>query len=174
MSHTKYQKKKIAVEVGHVARNGFQIDTTQDTAALEKEKYNWDDLTKLKDELGSSILEFVGQVQQIITNKEIINNLGVKKDHFQRLVQVFFSDVNEFSGRFAEIRKEHDGKSGHVNTLTEFNQYNRLAIQYHGLFSELTTLIAPTMSELVLTIAEVAEGNEVTSGEVQETEKKEV
>ena len=152
---TNFQKKQITQEIDKVISNGFSIDTTQDSSFLTDKPYSWDDLTQLKDELGNSILEFVAQVNTIITNPEVIRNLGKEKDHFQRLVSVFFSDINEFSHKVKEIRLQHEGRTGHINDINEFNLYNRIAITYHSLYSELSALITPTLSDLVLTISEV-------------------
>jgi len=91
MSNTNFQKKQIAREVNKVIQSGFSIDTSDDEQALKDQPYFWDDLNTLKDELGNSIIEFIGQVNAIITNPEVIQNLGDRKEHFEKLVTTFFS-----------------------------------------------------------------------------------
>ena len=147
--------KQITSAVNSALAAGFQINTQNDAAHLKDKTYSWDDLKQLKEELGNSVIEFVGQVNAITTNPQIINNLGVKKAHFERVVQVFFSDIGEFSSKVKEIRMQHEDKSGLVGDINEFNLYNRLAITYHSLFTELQTLITPTLSDIVLTVSKL-------------------
>lgn len=149
------QKKKLSTEINRAVNQGFQINTQSDEDYLVDKNYNWDDLNKLKDDLGVSILQFVGQVNSVITNGDIINNLGDRKTHFEKVVNVFFTDINAFSMKVKVLREQHENNSGHVNNLNEFNTYNRIAISYHSLFTELTTLVTPTLSELMLVISEI-------------------
>lgn len=152
-----FKKNVISTEIDKVINNGFSIDVSGDEAALSNSNYNWDDLNKLKDDLGHSVLEFIGQVNAIITNPQITNSLGDKRPHFEQLVSLFFSDINTFSNKIKDLRVQHEHQYGKVNDINEFDHYNRLAFQYHGLYSELTTLITPTLSELVLTITEITD-----------------
>jgi hypothetical protein len=147
--------KQITSAVNSALASGFQINTDGDSAYLADKNYSWNDLVQLKNELGNSILEFVGQVNMIITNPDIINNLGAKKTHFERVVQVFFADVGAFSNKVATLRAEHEHLSGAVTDISQFNLYNRVAITYHSLFTELQTLVTPTLSDLVLTVSEL-------------------
>jgi len=168
MSNTNFQKKQIAREVNKVIQSGFSIDTSDDEQALKDQPYFWDDLNTLKDELGNSIIEFIGQVNAIITNPEVIQNLGDRKEHFEKLVTTFFSDINEFSHRVKELRIQHEDRTGHVNDINEFNNYNRIAISYHSLYTELSALITPTLSDLVLTISEVVPNQTVQDSDTKE------
>lgn len=152
---TEHTQKPLSKEIEKIVNNNFQVDTSNDEELLNLHDYSWDDLHRLKNELGNSILQFIEQVHVVITSPGIINNLGKHKDHFNKLVSIFFSDINEFSNKVKAIRLQHDEKTGKLTDLNEFNVYNRLTIQYHALFTELTTLITPTLSDLILTIAEI-------------------
>jgi hypothetical protein len=164
----KLEQKLITKEINKALSSGFNINTESDEDFLSKSTYNWDDLNKLKEELGISILEFIGQVNCAITNPDIINNLGDQKDHFNKVVNLFFSDINTFSHKVKDIRVVHEHLSGHINNINDFNNYNRIAIQYQALFSELATLITPTLSDLMLTINDVVKptGPETINQEV--------
>jgi len=151
----KLERKQITKEVNKAINSGFKINTDSDEDFLKNSNYNWDDLNKLKEELGNSIIEFVGQVNVIITNADIIKNLNDRKEHFEKLVVIFFNDINDFSNKVKNIRLEHEHLTGHINNINEFNNYNRLAIQYQALFTELSTLITPTLSELMFIISDV-------------------
>lgn len=155
----KFEQRQITKEINKAFNSGFDINTESDEDFLKNNNFTWDDLNKLKDELGSNILEFIGQVNSIITNKEIISKLGENKDHFNKIINLFFSDINDFSHRVKNIRTEHEHLIGPIHNINEFNNYNRIAINYHSLFSDLATLITPTLSELMLTINDVISVN---------------
>jgi hypothetical protein len=166
-----FEKKKIVTEIDRAINETFSIDTGNDADFLSTEKYSWDDLEKLKTELGNSILEFIGQVNVVITNREIIAKLGEKRTHFEKLVTLFFSDVNEFSNKVKNLRLQHEGKTGHINDINEFDQYNRIAIGYHSLFTELSALVTPTLSDIILTVSEVIPNAVIQTEELQPVDK---
>lgn len=147
--------KQITSAVNSALASGFQINTQGDGEYLEGKDYSWNDLVQLKEELGNSILEFVGQVNNIILNPQILAHLGDKKAHFERVVAVFFSDVSNFSNQVKALREQHEHLTGPVTDINQFNLYNRLAITYHSLFSELQVLVTPTLSDIVLTVSEL-------------------
>lgn len=149
------KQKQITKEVNKALTNGFSINTESDEEFLKNSNFSWDDLNTLKDELGKNILEFVVNVTSIINNKEIINNLNDKRDYFNKLVALFFSDINDFSNKIKSLREQHEHLTGHINNINDFNIYNRIAINYQALFSELATLITPIISDIILTVSEL-------------------
>ena len=153
MDHLK--PKQITSAVNQALASGFQINTQNDAAYLADKNYNWNDLIQLKEELGNSIVEFVAQVTAIITNPDIVNNLGNKQAHFERVTKVFFSDLNDFSNKVAQLRAQHEHMTGPVLDINQFNLYNRVAINYNSMFMELQSLMTPTLSDLVLTVSEL-------------------
>lgn len=140
--------------IAQAASAAFTIDTQDDHTFLDDKVYHWGDLQKLLQELGNSVVSFLGQVNAIVHNPEVTSNLGDKSAHFYKLVKVFFSDMEEFSGKVKTLREQHENLTGPITNLNEFNLYNRIAINYHALFTELSTLVAPTISDIVLTVAE--------------------
>lgn len=159
MDANKLERKQIAKEIDNVIQNGFNIDSSHDEDFLKTSTYTWDDLNQLKQDLGNQIVEFIGQVNTVITNRDIIANLGDKTAHFNKVVELFFSDINNFSFKVKDIRVQHEHLSGHIDNLNDFNNYNRIAIQYQSLFSELATLISPTLADMMLTVSEVVSVN---------------
>lgn len=147
--------KQITSAVNAALATGFQINTTGDAAFAAEQAFSWDDLNTLKQQLGQGVLEFVGQVNAIITNPQIISNLGNKKAHFERVTEVFFSDINTFSQKVQELRVQHEHLTGPVTDLNQTNLYNRIAFSYHTLYSELQVLVTPTLSDLVMTVHEL-------------------
>lgn len=139
-----FKQKQLTKAINDVIKNDFQIVTDDDASLLTDSKFYWDDLTKLKDDLGEHILSFVAQVNSIVTKKEVINNLKDQLAYFNKLVLVFFSDIQEFSGKVRDLRLQHEGKTGPVNDITEFDTYNRIAIMYQSYYNELTALVTPT------------------------------
>lgn len=169
----KVEKKKLSRELDRVFNNNLVVDDSSDEEFLKKNNYTWDELNTLKEDLAKSVFEFITQVTTIITNSQVMNNLGDKKDHFNKLVNLFFSDINTFSNKVAKLREEHEHLNGAITTLEDFDKYNRIAIHYQALFSELATLITPTLSEIVLTIAEISKSNQSAPIKVEATEVKE-
>jgi hypothetical protein len=149
----KLKEKKLSTEINKALNDNFRINTTNDASYLADKSYSWDDLNQLKAELAHNIVEFMGQVQAIVANPDIIANLGDKKEHFEKVVNVFFVDLNSFSGKVKELREQHEHMSGPVLDINQFSVYNRLAISYHALFTELQTLMTPTLSDIVLTVS---------------------
>lgn len=154
----KLKEKELSKSINKAFEEGFQINTNEDEKFLQKESYSWDDLNQLKTELGQRIMEFIAQVNMITSNPQVTSNLGEDKDHFQKVVVTFYNDVNHFSNKIKVLREEHEHLTGKVKDINEFNVYNRIAITYHSLFMELSTLITPTLSDLVLTVSKI-EGN---------------
>ena len=160
------KKNTLTSEINRIVSQGMTADTGNDAAALQDLTFSWDDLNTLKDDLGNTVLGFMGEVQKILTNTEVIAKLGGERAHFEKLVAVFFNDLTAFSGKIKDLRVQHEHRTGRITDLDGFNLYNRLSITYHSLYEELSMLMAPTLSDLVLTISKVtAAPNETTQPE---------
>lgn len=157
MSEVNLNPKKLSQAVNRASTSGFSIDTSKDGELLEGQNYNWNDLNSLKDELGRGVLEFVGQVKLMLDNPDIVKNLGDQTKHFSQTVDIFFKDITDFSEKIKAIRLQHENFSGPVTNLNQLSLYNRLAMNYHSLCNELTILVGPTISELVLTVSKVTD-----------------
>jgi len=158
-AQTSPQQKELTKAINKVIKDDFKVNTTDDEIILEDSKFSWDDLTQLKEELGNHILDFVSQVNSIVTNQSVINSLKDQLPYFNKLIMVFFSDINEFSGKVKTLREQHEGRTGPVINITDFDTYNRIAIMYQSYFTELTALVTPTLSDLVLVIAEATQNS---------------
>lgn len=149
-------KKKLAQAVENVVNDEeVIIDLEDDESFLAKNPVDWDDLNKLKDDLGSTIMNFVFEIKSTIENPQVVNNLGERAPEFQKLVKLFFSDINSFSNQVKSTRLEHETREGRITSLEDYNTYNRLAITYHNLYMELVSLTSPTMSAIVLLISDI-------------------
>lgn len=155
MQEANLNLKRLSLAVNRAGSTGFAVDTSKDQELLQGQNYNWDDLNALKEELGRSLLEFVGQVDMMLRNPDITNNLGNQTEHFSKTVDIFFKDISDFSEKVKDLRVQHEQLSGPVSDLSQLSLYNRLAMSYHSLCSELTILVGPTISELVLTVSKV-------------------
>lgn len=172
MNADKLEKKQVVKEIENAIQTGFRIDTSHDEDFLKTSEYCWEDLNKLKEDLGTQIVQFIGQVQEVITNPAIIQNLGEKTQHFNKVVELFFADINNFSFKVKDIRVLHEHLSGRIESMTDFNNYNRIAIQYQSLFSELATLITPTLADLMMTVTEIVPVNVAQSTTAVSEEQK--
>jgi hypothetical protein len=133
----------------------LSIDPSSDEEILDPKEHNWDKLTQLKDELGRKIIEFISQVNAIINNQDVVSRLGDQTDYFNKIVLVFFSDINDFSKKIAEVRKQHDNLKGPIENVEDIDKFTNISITYHYLFTELANLITPTLSELMIILSSV-------------------
>ncbi len=153
------------------------VDITEDEKLIRESNFNWDELLQLKQELSDRIMDFVGQVSNCALNPNFTTRLGNRTEEFQKVVVLFFEDVKNFSVDVAAVNKEHEGKSGPVTTMADYDLYNRVSINYHALFNNLTTLVTPTLSELMFIINDTMpvqvplNSDEITASEENITEE---
>lgn len=137
-------------EINKLADNNFTVNNTEeDFSTREKIKVTWEDLQALKDELSSQVINLVYNVTSIVENKQILDSIA-SKENFSKLVKVFFEDVAEYSAKVKVIRSKHECKTGKVLTVEEFEEYNKLAVEYYGLSEELIHVLAPTVTEIII------------------------
>lgn len=170
-----FKQKSLTKELDSVFNKHIEINTETDKEFLEKNNYKWEDLNILKQELGKNIIEFLSQVNSIITRQDIIANLGNRKEEFEKTVMTFFNDINEFSSKVKSLSEHHENKSGNITNMNEFNMYNRLAIYYNVYTTELLELVTPTLSNLVLIVSEVISDiqNNISDAEIVKEVSKE-
>lgn len=134
------------------------IELTEDTSKslLDSFTETWDDLTKMKDELAHSVIDFIQQVHSIVDNPSVSEVIGDKRPELDKLYSVFKSDIEEVSGRIANIRVKHENKTGKISSLEDMTEYSRIFMEYQTIFTELQALLTPTMSSMVLLIDEVS------------------
>lgn len=150
-----FTKKPIAAMAKHVVNNGFHIDTDGDLDIIEKDNNCWDDLNGLKEALGNALVEFVYQVQTMVHSPQITDNLGERRDEFDRLVGVFNKDIDTYASQIADLRIQHEHMSGSMTTLDEMNLFTNLSMRYQVIQVELQSLLAPTLANLTLLINEI-------------------
>lgn len=147
-------QKELTKAINTAINNNFVVNKNADESLLQESNFNWDDLTKLKEELGKHVIQFMAQVSELLTNPSVIRSLKDKTKQFDKLIAVFFSDINEFSGKIKTLRTEHESKNGPVIDIAEFDAYNRISIMYQSYFTELHSLVTPTLSELLFLVSE--------------------
>ena len=144
----------------------FYVDTTEDKNLLQEKAFNWDDLNKLKDEISQAVITFMLEVQKVLSREDIVKLLKEEDQvKLAKLVQLFYNDLNLFSEKIQEARSQHEHKSGPIEDMKDFDLYNRLAIQYHALFSELNSLVTPTIAEMITILFTVEEELKTATGE---------
>jgi hypothetical protein len=150
-----FKKKQLNAEVERLVNSGFKVNDEADNLEVAQAKLNWEDLDNIKNEIGKHTIEFIYNVNSIITNEAIVSNLKDKKADFDKLVNLFFTDIKKFSENIAKLRVQHEGKTGPITTMQDYNTYNNLAIQYHYLYSQISTLLAPTVAEIVFLVGDI-------------------
>lgn len=156
---TNLKLKPLATKIHKVTHGEMEVDTTGDEDLLQEETYSWDELNALKDELGKGVVSFVFQVESVLKNPDVVNNLGTHASDFKQTVDLFFSDINNFSLEVKGNRLLHEHLTGKVTDLSQLNLYNRCAMTYHSMFAELSALVTPTLSKLMLIISEIIDDN---------------
>lgn len=149
-----FTQTKISKAINNVINGEYKVVTDNDHNLLKDSNFSWDDLNQLKEELAAKVMEFIHQVTSIINTPEILNNLNEHIHEFNKTVEIFFTDMNDFSSKVKNLREQHETKSGLVTNLDDYDLYNRVAVHYHSAFTELISLITPTLSELVLIASE--------------------
>lgn len=137
--------------------NQINIDTSGDDAFLQTLPETWDDLNAMKDEMANSVLEFVSQVEEVSRQNVVMENLGSRKLEFERLQDVFYTDIDGFTKTVEQLRSQHENRSGRITTMEELNLYNALGMEYAVLNQKLMTLIAPTITSIILLVNEVTD-----------------
>lgn len=149
--------KKTTVNAAvNAAINELRVDKSGDSELLATSKEGWDDLNVLKNELASSMLTFVVEIDNINNSPELQSLLGSRKPEFDKLLDVFFSDIDRFSKTIETLRNQHEHRSGSITSMEELNEFTRLSMSYQTLQIEINTLLAPTMGAIVLLMHEVA------------------
>lgn len=150
------KKTSIAKATRKVAQEMIEIDSDVNKNLIDTFTETWDDLTKMKDELAHSVIDFIQQVHSIIDNPTVQQVIGDRKSELDKLYNVFRSDIEEISSRIAGIRVKHESKSGRMTSLEEMTEYSRIFMEYQTIFTELQALLTPTLSSMVLLIDEVS------------------
>lgn len=149
-------KKTVINSAVNRAMNEVYVDKSGDAAFLAEIGEGWDDLSKLKNELATSMLTFMTEVESILHQPELLAMLGANREEFNRLMNVFWSDIDRFSKTMQTLRTQHEDRSGALKTMEELNEFTRLSMQYQTLQVEMNSLLAPTMGSIVLILHESA------------------
>lgn len=147
------KKTPIGLAAAQVAGD-FVINRSDDQEFLNQNQQGWDDLNELKDLLAQSLLGFVINIDSITSSPELRAMLGGKLVEFDKLLAVFYSDVDRFSKTIQELRAEHEHLSGRITSMEQINDFTRLSMAYQALQMELTSLLSPTMAGIVLLLHE--------------------
>lgn len=126
------------------------VDTTDDLSFLEKSDQDWDTLSQLKDELAEHTAIFVSQVGQVVCSPLVVHNLGKTLNKFKSTVDIFERDMTNFSEKIKQNRLRHEGKTGKIKSMEDYDLYNQISIEYHTLYQDLHILISPVVSEIML------------------------
>lgn len=148
-------KTSIAKAIDTVVNNGISVNTDDDLNLLANNEHTWDELNSLKDTVASSVMEFTTQVAELTLNQQITENLGDRTEMFKKLSHQFFSDINNFSLQVKQLRSQHEGRTGNVTSMDDYNLYNRLSLSYASLMTELSAVVSPTMGEMVMIVADI-------------------
>ena len=149
-------KKTVISSAVNRAMNEVYVDKSGDAAFLAQVGEGWDDLTNLKNELATSMLTFMAEIESILHQPELLAMLGSNREEFDRLMNVFWADIDRFSNTMQTLRSQHESRSGVLKTMEELNEFTRLSMQYQTLQVEMNSLLAPTMGSIVLILHESA------------------
>ena len=151
------------------ALSNLRVNTDNDKDFLANHNFDWSDLMKFQSEMNSYILEFVVQANRIAANKELIAKLGDQKADFQRYMTTFYSDVDAFTRRTEALYKRVPKTSGKIETMDEYGLYNQIGIEHHTLMSDLTSIVAPTLTQVVMILSSIDLVVDKDGNKVEET-----
>lgn len=117
---------------------------------LESITETWDDLNQLRQSLAEAVMNVTMQISEMAINPELQAALHDQKPVFDKLVQTFWNDAQYFASWVADIRSRHEHLTGRFKNLDDYSRYMQLSLEYQNANEELQTLLAPTMSEMVL------------------------
>lgn len=137
--------------------NQLSVDTSEDDKFLNSLPETWDDLNEMKNDTAHAVLEFVMQVEGIGQQQIVIQNLGQHTAEYQKLLTVFYTDIDSFTKSVETLRLQHEGRTGRILSMDDLNLYNQLGMEYAVLNQKLMTLIGPTITSLILIVNEVTE-----------------
>lgn len=138
--------------INRMIEGTIHADDSGDEDFFAKDPSSWEELNELRQALAEGVLTFTMQVESMVNNPIVSEVLQDKKPEFDRLVQTFMSDTQEFSSKVAQLRAEHEHLSGKITNIDDFGKFNRIALRYENAKDELSVLLAPTISEMVLLI----------------------
>lgn len=149
-------KKSATSAASSQALEYFSIDKSGDDAVLATNEEGWDDLNELKESLAHTLLGFVIEIETIVNSPDLINALGERRKEFDKLINVFYSDINRFTETIKNLRGQHENLAGRITSMDQLNTFTRLSMSYQTLQIELQSLLAPTMACIILILHEIA------------------
>lgn len=162
-----HKKTKIANAVETLQ----SVETESDRRYMDyitTEKFQWEDLHVMRNEIGENISVFIENVSAILKNQQIMENLGENANEFDKLVSMFFSDIEKFSVEMAALNVQFENKFGVITTIDDYTLYNDLAVAYHFKTSDMVALTQCTIGQIISICLEVeamlAEQQNTTQG----------
>lgn len=150
-----FKEKQLSASIRTGINKNYQVDTDGDSKLLQENNEGWDDLNHLKNTIAEALIMFRMEVGNILTHKEITDNLGDRRAEFTRLNEVFDTDINRFADTIQELRTRHESKTGSITSVADMNDFTNISMKYQVLQMELHSLLAPTLASMVLLISEV-------------------
>lgn len=179
MNSEKNVFKKANEALDKAVSEAYHTDESSINFEIDHSKYSWDNTQKLRQDIVDSVMKFVVQVQTLVTAQEVTEYLSQESlDKLNKVAMVFFKDIENFSVRMTNIYDRHKDLHGQINGMAEFDEYNRIAIEYHTLYTELGSLVPPAVAEMMLIVHEAQMNREaqdtsvVTDIEPKQTEQK--
>lgn len=150
-----FNKTKVSYAVRELTEE-LSIDRSGDEAILKGNEEGWDDLNVLKEELATTMLGFVIDIDSITTNPQVLSVLEGKRGEFDKHLNIFYSDIERFTSTIQTLRAEHEHLSGRISTMEDLNTFTRLSMSYQTLQVEMQSLLGPTMASIILILHDVA------------------
>ena len=129
------------------------VDTSNDLSLFKNNDFSWSDLIELKKEMDSAVIKFVNEINLVLNSDEVahvvVNLSESQRSNFFKVAQVFFKDMDTFTEKVYKVYETHSQFTGQISSLEEFDIYNKAAIEYQALFTELNALLVPTIAQLM-------------------------
>ncbi len=155
-----FKRKKIspieagikAVITGHAVPQHL-IDDGEDIREPANDKSSWEELEHLFNTIGAGFISIANALRAGLSNPQVFECIENKAVAVS-LITTFFTDLDVFSGHLADIRAEHLGKVGFINSPEENNVFLNIAFKYEKLSSDWMALSSTTVFDLTEILGE--------------------
>lgn len=130
-------------------------DLSSDESMLASITQTWDELNDLKKTLAETIMMFASQFGALTGDPSVMNALALKPEsvaEFNKTIETIQTDLTFFSAKVKELRVQHEERTGRFQTIEDYSLFSRLSIEYQNAVSDLNTLLAPTITSVILLV----------------------
>lgn len=140
----------------------MELETKDDEKFFKEANLNWKEIEEQDMNLVIQSTKIASELLPIAENKEVLDNLGDRKQLFFQAFKTFKEDFEKFLIDLEKIKDKWAGKTGPINNMEDFSLYNLVASEYHDInlrFVSLTQLSGATITIEAMQAVQRSEAN---------------